>query len=92
MPSVTVMVVNSRGVPPASATPFFAACAWRDSAMLQGAASFQVGGDADERLGDLLLGQAHRVVDRCGAARAPGPTVTCRLGRRDLSKAAMAIV
>ena len=42
MPSVTVMVVNSRGVPPASRTPFLAACAWRASAMLQGAASFQV--------------------------------------------------
>ena len=42
MPSVTVMVVNSRGVPPAAATPFFAACAWRDSEMLHGAASFQV--------------------------------------------------
>ena len=42
MPSVTVIVVNSRGVPPAAATPFFAACAWRDSAMLHGAASFQV--------------------------------------------------
>ena len=42
MPSVTVMVVNSRGVPPAALTPFFAACAWRASEMLQGAASFQV--------------------------------------------------
>ncbi len=41
MPSVTVMVVNSRGVPPASDTPFFADCACRESAMLQGAASFQ---------------------------------------------------
>ena len=41
MPSVTVIVVNSRGVPPAAATPFLAACAWRESAMLQGAASFQ---------------------------------------------------
>jgi hypothetical protein len=41
MPSVTVMVQNSRGVPPAAATPFLAACAWRISAMLQGAASFQ---------------------------------------------------
>ena len=40
MPSVTVMVVNSRGVPCAAATPFFTACAWRDSEMLQGAASF----------------------------------------------------
>jgi len=27
MPSVTVMVQNSRAVPPAAATPFFAACA-----------------------------------------------------------------
>jgi hypothetical protein len=41
MPSVTVMVQNSRGVPPAAATPFFTACAWRINAMLQGAASFQ---------------------------------------------------
>ncbi len=41
MPSVTVMVQNSRGVPPASSTPVFADCAWRISAMLQGAASFQ---------------------------------------------------
>ncbi|MBP2426823.1 hypothetical protein J2R87_003757 [Bradyrhizobium elkanii] len=41
MPSVTVMVQNSRGVPPAEATPFFTACAWRISEMLHGAASFQ---------------------------------------------------
>ena len=41
MPSVTVMVVNSRGVPIACFTPSFTACAWRLSAMLQGAASFQ---------------------------------------------------
>ena len=41
MPSVTVMVVNSRGVAPASLTPILAAWAWRESAMLQGAASFQ---------------------------------------------------
>ncbi len=41
MPSVTVMVQNSRGVPPASLTPFLADCAWRISAMLHGAASFQ---------------------------------------------------
>ena len=27
MPSVTVIVVNSRGVPPDSSTPAFAACA-----------------------------------------------------------------
>ena len=41
MPSVTVMVQNSRGVPLAAATPFLTACAWRMSEMLQGAASFQ---------------------------------------------------
>ncbi len=41
MPSVTVMVVNSRGVPSACLTPSFTACAWRFSEMLQGAASFQ---------------------------------------------------
>ena len=42
MPSVTVMVVNSLGVPPPAVTPRFAACACRDRVMLQGAASFQV--------------------------------------------------
>jgi hypothetical protein len=41
MPSVTVIVQNSRGVPFAAATPRFTAWAWRISAMLQGAASFQ---------------------------------------------------
>ena len=41
MPSVTVMVQNSRGVAPPAATPFFTAWAWRIRAMLQGAASFQ---------------------------------------------------
>ena len=41
MPSVTVMVVNSRGVPQAALTPILTACACRFSAMLQGAASFQ---------------------------------------------------
>ena len=41
MPSVTVMVQNSRGVPLAADTPCFTACAWRISEMLQGAASFQ---------------------------------------------------
>ena len=41
MPSVTVMVQNSRGVAPTEATPFLTACAWRIRAILQGAASFQ---------------------------------------------------
>jgi len=42
MPSVTVMVVNSRGVPPPAMTPRFATSACRLSAMLHGAASFQL--------------------------------------------------
>ena len=69
MPSVTVIVVNSRGVPPAAATPFFAACAWRDSAMLHGAASFQV--VATPISGWLIcsVGQPHRVEE--GAVRRP---------------------
>jgi hypothetical protein len=41
IPSVTVMVQNSRGVPPPAATPPLTALAWRISEMLQGAASFQ---------------------------------------------------
>jgi hypothetical protein len=36
MPSVTVIVQNSRGVPPAAATPFFTACAWRIREILRG--------------------------------------------------------
>ncbi len=41
MPSVTVMVQNSRAVAPPASTPCLTAWAWRISAMLQGAASFQ---------------------------------------------------
>ena len=41
MPSVTVMVVNSRGVPNAALTPALTDCACQPSAMLHGAASFQ---------------------------------------------------
>ena len=41
IPSVTVMVVNSRGVPWADFTPSFTAWACRLREMLQGAASFQ---------------------------------------------------
>ena len=35
-------IAAARGVPAEAATPFFAACAWRDSEMLHGADSFQV--------------------------------------------------
>ncbi len=41
MPSVTVMVQNSRGVAPAALTPAATAWAWRIRAVLHGAASFQ---------------------------------------------------
>jgi hypothetical protein len=41
MPSVTVIVQNSRGVPLAADTPRFTTWACRISEMLQGAASFQ---------------------------------------------------
>ena len=41
MPSVTVMVQNSRAVAPPAATPSLTAWACRISAILQGAASFQ---------------------------------------------------
>ena len=42
IPSVTVIVQNSLGVPPDALTPFFTDCACRIRAILQGAASFQV--------------------------------------------------
>ena len=67
MPSVTVMVQNSRGVPPAAATPFFTACAWRISAMLQGAASFQQVATPTKGWWICCRGQPHRVI--VGAVR-----------------------
>src|SRR5262249_21723147 len=39
MPSETEIVVNSRGVPPASAMPSFAASTWKSWVMLQGVCS-----------------------------------------------------
>ena len=39
MPSETEMVENSRGVPPASAIPAFAASTWKSWVMLQGVCS-----------------------------------------------------
>ena len=62
MPSVTVMVVNSRGVPPVSATPFLTDCACRRQRDVAGRGLVPAGGDADEGLVDLVLGQPHRVV------------------------------
>ena len=72
MPSVTVMVQNSRGVPPAAATPFLTACAWRISAMLQGAASFQQEATPTNGWWICSRRQPHRVI--VGAVRrALGP-------------------
>src|SRR6202035_1664178 len=78
MPSVTVMVQNSRGVPPAEATPFLTAWAWRISEMLQGAASFQH--DATPTNGWwiwLVVSPIAYRYERCGARS--GPSVTRRL-------------
>ena len=64
MPSVTVMVVNSRGVPPASLTPLLHRLRLARQRDVAGRGLVPAGGDADERLVDLLLGQAHRIVIR----------------------------
>ena len=69
MPSVTVIVQNSRGVPFAEATPFLTACAWRISAILHGAASFQQVRDADKGLMNLFFRQTHCIV--VGTVRRP---------------------
>src|ERR1041384_6535425 len=85
MPSVTVMVVNSRGVPPAAATPRFADCAWRESEMLQGAASFQV--VATPTIGCVSCSSVTPIAyknARCGARS--GPEGVWREGSFDLSQ------
>ena len=54
MPSVTVMVANSRGVPRAAATPCFTAWALAVQEMLQGAASFHAAATPTSGLGDFF--------------------------------------
>src|SRR3569623_1033120 len=91
MPSVTVMVANSRGVPRAAATPCLTACAWRISEMLHGAASFQA--VATPMIGWWICSVVSPIAyryERCGARS--GPSVTCRLGSRDLSTYLLFIV
>ena len=79
MPSVTVMVQNSRGVPPPAATPFLTAWAWRISEMLQGAASFQQ--EATPTKGWWICWwSAPLRRGRSDAAQRSGPSVTWRLG------------
>src|SRR5258708_23353599 len=90
MPSVTVMVVNSRGVPLPALTPFFTAWAWRDSVMLQGAASFQVVATPTSGCAPSCSDRPMAYsIDRCGAL--VGPTVVCRLGNLDLSNFVVAM-
>ena len=90
MPSVTVIVVNWRGVPPALVTPVFAALACRSSAVLHGAASFQ---QLTTPTSGLAMSSAVNPIAwsiaRCGARS--GPTVVWRLGRRALSMVGMGV-
>ena len=67
MPSDTEMVVNSRGVPPASATPALAASTWKSWVMLQGVCLALHADHADHRLGDRRVVEPHRAHE--GAVR-----------------------
>ena len=79
MPSVTVMVQNSRGVPRAAATPFFTAWAWRISEMLQGAASFQQVATPTKGCAICCRVRSHRVEIRAmGRALRPLRHMTAR--------------
>ena len=61
MPSVTVMVQNSRGVPLAGGDALLHRLGLAHERDVAGRGLVPAGRDADERLGDLLLGQAHGV-------------------------------
>ena len=67
MPSVTVMVQNSRGVPLAAATPSLHRLGLAHQRDVAGRGLVPAGGDADEGLVDLLGGEPHRIV--IGAVR-----------------------
>ena len=67
MPSVTVMVQNSRGVPPAGGDALLHGLRLAHQRDVAGRGFVPAGGDADERLVDLRRGQAHGVV--IGAVR-----------------------
>src|SRR5713101_77014 len=79
MPSETEMVVNSRGVPPASAIPVFAASTWKSCVMLQGVCSpfmlttpiMGFGGAASSR-------PIARRKARCGARSRPSAVTRAR--------------
>ena len=91
MPSVTVMVVNSRGVPPASFDALLHRLRLAAQGDVAGRGLVPAGGDADEGLVDLLLGQAHGVV--VGAVRRAGrPLGDVAAGQADLSQRLVSIV
>ena len=85
IPSVTVMVQNSRGVPPFAATPFFTAWAWRISEMLQGRSFIPTGRNAHEGLVNLFGRQPHGIKVRAmRGARGPLRHMTTRQPRLDV--------
>ena len=70
-PSLTAIVLNSIGVPPAARMPALTNSArWR-WLRLQGIVSIQVVPDADERLGEILVREPDGLEHR--SARRPGP-------------------
>ena len=64
MPSVTVMVQNSRGVPPAGRDALLGGLGLAHQRDVAGRGFVPAGGDADERLVDLRRGQTHGVIVR----------------------------
>ena len=67
MPSVTVMVQNSRAVAPTDGDPALDRLGLAHQRDVAGRGFVPAGGDADERLVDLLLRQPHGVIE--GAVR-----------------------
>ena len=59
-PSLTAIVLNSIGVPPAARMPALTNSARRRWLRLQGIVSIQVVADADDRLGEVLVGEPDR--------------------------------
>ena len=64
MPSVTVMVQNSRGVPPAGRHALLGGLGLAHQRDVAGRGFVPAGRDADERLMDLRGGQTHGVIIR----------------------------
>ena len=81
-PSLMAIVLNSIGVPPAARMPSLTCSASSRWLMLQGIVSIQVVADADDRLGEVLVGEAdgleHR--PRAGPVGAVGDRRRMALG------------